>query len=98
MKKKAAFYFVLWVVFLLIVSLISATMLILSYLQTGRTTYTLYIDYQKSLLLLLTPICLVPMLCCSCYYAIKEKNKKIKIASMCLIIQHITCLIALFLQ
>ena len=99
MKNRAKFWLVLWIILISIGSIFSAVCAVWNYLKNGVLLQTFpYANYQIFLLLGFLPVCLIPVLCMSYYYAIKEKNKKIKIASMCFIIHHTICVIAVLLQ
>ncbi|MBR4016488.1 MAG: hypothetical protein IKK11_01570 [Oscillospiraceae bacterium] len=98
-NKKARFWFILWGVSLTIGSLFSAVHKLISLSKNGFVFQSLpYTDFQTFLLLVFLPFCLIPMLATSCYYAIKEKNTAIKIATICLIVQHLICTIAVLIQ
>ncbi len=97
MKRKSIFFLTLWIVFVLVGSILSAIMWLLNLPQTDFIIPVPYTDCQKILLLFIIPVCLIPMLCFSCYHAIKEKHRKIKILSIFLIIQHILCLFGLLI-
>ncbi len=99
MKNKSKIWFILWGIALLLGSLFSAACKVLGYFKKGVVLQTLpYADYQLFLLLIYLPLCLIPLLGASHYYAVKEKNKPIKLATMCLIIHHIICIVAVLLQ
>lgn len=94
MKKKSVFWFLVWAVLFCVCGFYSNFREISYYLQNGtHLEYPPYADYQIVLLFVLIFI-LIPMLCVSHYYARKEKNKAIKIASMLILIQNVICLVA----
>ena len=98
-NKKAKFFFILWVVFILLGSIFSAAYEALNFFKLDFVIQAQpYTNFQIFLLLIYVPLCLIPLLGASCFYAIKEKNLKIKIASICLIVHHIICMIAVLLQ
>lgn len=98
-KKRATLWFVLWFVFIVIGSILSAVSKYRSSFKNGIPLETPpFTDFQLILLLLFVPLVLIPLLCISHYYANKESNKKIKIASLCLLIHHIVCVIAVLFQ
>ena len=97
--KKAKFWFILWIVAISLGSVVSAVYELSNTLKNGFIQQTpLYTDFQKFLLLIYLPFCLIPMLGVSYRYAVLEKNKKIKIASICFLIHHIICVMAAFGQ
>lgn len=97
--KKSTFWFVLWFALIAVGTIFSAVIEISKYLDLGILLETPpYAKYQMLLLLVFLPFVLMPLLCSSCYYAIKERNKKIVVASVCFIIHHIICIIAVVLQ
>ena len=97
--KKSKFCFVLWIVLIATGTIFSAVMEILKYLNLGIFFETPpYAKYQMFLLLVFLPFVLTPLLCFARYYAIKEKNKKIEVASVCFIIHHAICIIAVLSQ
>lgn len=98
-KSKAIIWFVLWGISIAIGTVFSAACNISALLKNGNSLITIpYADYQIFLLLIFLPFILLPMLCMSYYYAIKEKKKKIMIASLCLAFHHVFCVIAVLLQ
>lgn len=66
--------------------------------QDGLAQALLYSDHEMLLIFAFLPTCLIPFLGLSLYYANKEKNKVIKIASVCLLVHHIICLVAALVQ
>ena len=56
--------------------------------------YPPYTDIQVFLVLFFLPLCLIPALCASCYYAVKENRKRIKLLTIVLITHHLLCWIA----
>lgn len=98
-KNRATFWFVLWIISVSVGSLFSAVCEIFNYFKTDfLLKIPLYTDYQIILLLVFLPLCLIPLLCASCYYAVKEKQRTIKLVSICLIVHHAICVIAVLLQ
>lgn len=101
MKKnnKAKFWLVLWIVAISIGTIISALCNAIYLFKYGVALKTPpFATYQLALLLIFLPFCLIPLLSASYYYANKENNKKIKIASVCLILHHIICVLAVLIQ
>ena len=97
--KKSKLWFILWIVSISLGSAASAAYEIFYFFENGVALHTPpYTDFQKFQLLVFLPLCLIPILGISCRYAIIEKNKKIKIASICLIIHHLVCVIAVLFQ
>ena len=97
--KKSTFWFILWLVLIIIGTIFSAAIEISQYLELGTLLETPpYAKYQMLLLFVFLPFVLIPLLCAACYYAIKERNKKIEVASVCFIIHHIICIIAAFFK
>ena len=98
-KHRSVLFFILWGVFLVVGSAFSAICEVLFFFENGvRLEYPPLADYQRFLLLFYVPFVLVPMLATSCYYATKEKIKWIKIVSLCLMIQHFLCAVAVLIQ
>lgn len=98
-KQRAGILFLLWFIFVGIGSALSAVSKYHSILISDTSLEILpFTDFQLFLLLLLAPLVLLPLLCASYYYAKKEQNKKIKIVSLCLIMHHIICIIAIIIQ
>lgn len=98
-NKKAKFWFILWVVFISLGSLFSIACEVLNFFKLDFVIQAQpYANYQIFLLLIFLPLCLIPLLGVSCFYAIKEKNLKIEVASICLIVHHVICVIAVLSQ
>ena len=98
-KSRAIFWFALWIVFISAGTIFSAVNEVLVFQQNGYFKETPpYSDYQIFLLLVYLPLCLVPMLSMACYYATKEKNRIIKICSVCALVHHVICVTAVLLQ
>lgn len=97
--KKSEFWFVLWIVIASIGTIASGVYQLVNSLKSGFIIQTLpYTDFQKILLLIFVPVCLIPLLAASCHYATIEKNKAIKITSICFLVHHIICVIAVLFQ
>ena len=96
--NKSKFWFILWVVFISLGSVASAAHKLFCSLKSEVPIQSPYTDFQLFLLLCYVPLCLIPLLGISCCYATIERNKKIKIASICLIIHHFVCVIAVLFQ
>ena len=99
MKKKAVVYFVLWVIVLLLGTVFSKIYSLIQILEPGLPpTVPPYQTYHLFLILGVGTCVLLPLLGLACYHAFKEKNKPIKILSICLIIQHLICILAVLIQ
>lgn len=99
MKKKATFWLILWVVLIVIGSAITAVEQVVTFLQTGvNLAEQPYTELRLFLLLIYLPFVLLPLLCVSQFYAVKEKNKTVRIATLCLIIHHVISAVAVLAQ
>ena len=98
-NNKAKFWFITWVISIFLGSVVSAVHTLMRSLEKGIVVQTPpFTGFQLIMLLGFVPICLIPLLGISCHYAVKENNRKIKIASICLIAHHILCVIAVLFQ
>ena len=97
--KKALFWFILWVGAVVLGSVYSAAMMWSA--QAGgeaASGIANFAEYQLGLLLGFVPLVLIPLLGLSCYYAIKENNKAVKIIAICFLVHHVICVFAVLLQ
>ena len=96
MKKKARLWLIIWLIASLIAGLYNKITETFYFLDHGvALQYPPYTDVQIFLFLFFVPLCLIPALCTSYHYAVKEKNKKIKIITCILIGHHIFCWIGI---
>lgn len=87
-KSKAKICLILWLILLVVGSVISG------YIQLNYSKDPGFIQYIKNFLLLVySPVLLIPPLGATFYYAVKEKSKTLKVISLCLLFHHILCVV-----
>ena len=92
--KKSIVWFIVWAALLLIGFGFAMVSEIVYILNTGAAPdYPPYAAHQVFLLFIYLPFAIMPPICLSYYYSVKEKVKPLKIITMCIFIQHIIVLI-----
>ena len=98
MKRKSVFYFILWAVFIKLATFFSIASEVAMYFRTREHQASqILTSCQRFLVLVVLPFVLIPLLSLSCYYAKKERNRVIKIITICLLVHHLLSLIGLLL-
>ena len=93
-KQKCVMWFLVWAILLIVCTIYSATKEILLFLNHGiALTASTFADYQKDILFFWVPTCLIPPLGISLIYAVKERNRVLKIITSCFLMQHIACIV-----
>ena len=96
--KKSIVWFIVWVILMLIGFGVAMVSEIAYILKVGAApVYPPYIAHQVFLLFLYLPLAIIPPICLSFYYSVKEKVKPLKIITLCILIQHIIVLIGAIL-
>lgn len=88
-KRKSLFWFLLWTIALSVCSLFSAAQQVYEAFNPS-----FLIEWNMPFVLICISLILLPILCISLYYAIKEGSKFLKIATVCLITHHLLCIVA----
>lgn len=94
-SNRAVFWFIAWVVAIALGTLVSMMFQFSDLFATGVLPKAPPI--RNYILLGYMPFVLIPLLGISCHYAIEERRKGIRIASILLMAHHIICvMVALF--
>lgn len=92
--KKSLVWFIVWAALLMIGFGFAMVSEIVYILNTGAApVYPPYAAHQVFWLFVYLPLVIMPPICLSFYYSVKEKVKPLKIITMCIFIQHIIVLI-----
>ena len=97
MKKRANFWFGLWGISLIILSIISAISEVSYTMKTGKPLITPPFTDLQLFLLILVPVYFLPTILIAHHYAVKEGAKKIKFAARFIIVHHVLLIFALLL-
>ena len=102
--KTSSFWFVLWLICFLVLAVFLLYSIVRSeqqiiFLQNGfPLDVAQYTDRQIVPVLLINLFCLIPLLCASCYSALKEKKYALKNLTLFLIFLHVIGEISILVQ